>query len=277
MADPEVDMTAGLLALDHQLLELLESLQPEDWLRPTVARRWNVKDVAAHLLDGNLRALSMLRDGYRTPFRETGSHEELVAYLNELNQDWVHAAGRLSPRILIFLHQVTGPLYCSYMASLPPLDKAAFAVTWAGQTQSTNRMHIAREYTEKFLHQQQIRDALGRKGLLNVEFYHPFLEICMLALPHTFREVRAAVGTNLSVTISGEGGGTWWLSNSPSGSWELCPPGTGVPEAAVEIPGTEAWKLFSKSIRAENIKDSIFIRGDRGLALTALDMVSFMA
>jgi Mycothiol maleylpyruvate isomerase N-terminal domain len=46
------------------LVDLLESLPVEKWARQTVARLWNVKDVAAHLLDGNIRILSMLRDGY---------------------------------------------------------------------------------------------------------------------------------------------------------------------------------------------------------------------
>ena len=58
--------------LDCLLLELLRSLTPADWQRPTPARQWTVQDVAAHLLDDSLRTLSMLRDGHfgaawRTP------------------------------------------------------------------------------------------------------------------------------------------------------------------------------------------------------------------
>jgi uncharacterized damage-inducible protein DinB len=52
--------------LDAKLIELLRSLSPDDWNKPTVARLWTVKDVAAHLLDGNLRMLSRARDGYST-------------------------------------------------------------------------------------------------------------------------------------------------------------------------------------------------------------------
>ena len=50
--------------LDEKLLEILRSLSPQDWERQTIAPLWKVKDVAAHLLDGNMRALSMLRDNY---------------------------------------------------------------------------------------------------------------------------------------------------------------------------------------------------------------------
>lgn len=43
--------------LDQKLLELLWSLDAEDWEKPTIAPLWCVKDIAAHLLDGNIRAL----------------------------------------------------------------------------------------------------------------------------------------------------------------------------------------------------------------------------
>jgi len=42
---------------------LLRGLSPADWNAPKLAGAWTVKDVAAHLLDGNLRTLAMLRDG----------------------------------------------------------------------------------------------------------------------------------------------------------------------------------------------------------------------
>jgi len=47
--------------LDEKLLTLLRSFQPDDWAKPTLAKRWTVKDVATHLLDGNIRMLSMAR------------------------------------------------------------------------------------------------------------------------------------------------------------------------------------------------------------------------
>jgi len=49
--------------LDDKLIELLRSLQPIDWDKPTLAKRWTVKDIAAHLLDTNVRSLAM-RDGH---------------------------------------------------------------------------------------------------------------------------------------------------------------------------------------------------------------------
>ena len=46
------------------MIELLRSLPPDEWEIQTVAPAWKVKDVAAHLLDTQLRKLSLVRDGY---------------------------------------------------------------------------------------------------------------------------------------------------------------------------------------------------------------------
>lgn len=47
--------------LDKMLIDLLNSLREEEWDTQTVAKLWKVKDVAAHLLDTNLRTLSISR------------------------------------------------------------------------------------------------------------------------------------------------------------------------------------------------------------------------
>ena len=58
-------LTAHLFpVLDAQLIDLLRSLAPDEWERQTIAPRWKVKDVAAHLLDTQLRKLSFGRDAY---------------------------------------------------------------------------------------------------------------------------------------------------------------------------------------------------------------------
>ena len=65
MKDQILLSTSKLLPiLDRKLIELLSSLTPDEWNAQTVAKRWKVKDVASHLLDGNLRGLSITRDHY---------------------------------------------------------------------------------------------------------------------------------------------------------------------------------------------------------------------
>jgi hypothetical protein len=42
---------------------LLRGLGPDDWGRPTACALWTVKDIAEHLLDGNLRRLWFMVEG----------------------------------------------------------------------------------------------------------------------------------------------------------------------------------------------------------------------
>jgi hypothetical protein len=120
--------------LDLKLIELLKTLSPSDWDRPTVARLWSVKDVAAHLLDGNIRMLSFSRDSHSAPpDREISSYKDLVGYLNQFNADWVKACKRMSPTVLVNLLETTGQQYSEHVATLDLHAEAMFPVAWAGE------------------------------------------------------------------------------------------------------------------------------------------------
>ena len=96
-------LTAHLLPIvEARLLELLRSLSADDWEKPTIAPAWKVKDVAAHLLDTQLRKLSLVRDGYAAgPPPRFASRDEFLAFINGLNRDGVEMYRRLSPAVLI--------------------------------------------------------------------------------------------------------------------------------------------------------------------------------
>jgi len=88
--------------LDDKLVHLLKSLSPEEWEAQTIAKKWKVKDVAAHLLDGNIRLLSVQRDRYKGDIPPAiNNHSELVNWLNEMNATWVAASKRISPQVKI--------------------------------------------------------------------------------------------------------------------------------------------------------------------------------
>lgn len=271
-----IDVVDLLPVLDEKLLQLLKSLTTDEWQKKTIAKLWTVKDVVAHLLDGNLRILSILRDNYSGEKPTIHSYQDLVDFLNRLNADWVKAMKRVSPELLIFLLEVTGPQFYNYFKSANPFDKSLFAVDWAGETESKNWMEIAREYTEKWLHQQQIRDAVGKQGLLILELYYPFIDIFMLALPHTFRSVTADNGTTIKITITTDIGGSWFLTRTDS-KWTLTKDCLQVPVTEVAIDPDISWKLFSKSLRPEQIRDKVEIQGNQKLGEAVLTMVSVMA
>jgi uncharacterized protein (TIGR03083 family) len=270
------DVVHLLPQLDDELLSLLRSLTPEEWQMPTIARLWTVKDVVAHLLDGNIRILSLLRDDWWGEKPEIHSYQDLIDFLNRLNADWVAAMRRVSPAMLVYLHEATGKLFCDYYRSVDPSAPAVLAVNWAGEEKSTNRMHLAREYTEKWLHQQQIRDAVNKPGILNRQFFYPFLDTFMFALPHTYRAVDAAEGTVIKLEVTTDAGGSWFVVRN-DGRWQLTKEVAEQPTTEIIIDPDTAWKLFSKSLRPEQVRGSVIIKGNNGLGEKALEMVSVMA
>jgi hypothetical protein len=258
------------------LLDLLRSLSPEEWHAQTIAKKWKVKDVVAHLLDGNIRNLSTLRDGYFGESPVINSYHDLVDFLNKLNADWVQAMKRVSPAMLITLLEITGPPYYAFYKSLDPYATSGFAVDWAGEATSRNWFHIAREYTEKWLHQQQIRDAVHKPGLMVREYFYPFIDTYMRALPHTYRNMDANPGTSITIIIPGVMGGQWSLQRTAE-RWESVSTPPVDPAATVTIEPDIAWKLFSKSWRPADVIDRIIMDGDASLGRQALEMVAVMA
>lgn len=125
--------------IEAKLVELLRSLTPEEWDRRTIAPQWRVKDVAAHLLDTNLRKLSMVRDGYfgESP-GQIQSYQDLVGFLNRLNADWVQAMRRVSPRLITDLLEWSAPMVYEFTRGLDPMAQASFSVAWAGEEKSLN-------------------------------------------------------------------------------------------------------------------------------------------
>jgi uncharacterized protein (TIGR03083 family) len=262
--------------LEEKLIQLLHSLTAEEWSKPTIARLWTVKDVAAHLLDGNLRVLSHLRDNYfGDPPATIASYNDLLLYLNKLNADFVTGMKRVSPATLLQLMESTGRQYCAQVASLEPFATALFAVSWAGDTVSPNWFHVAREYTERWHHQQQIRDALGKPGIMQRELYHPVLATFMLALPYTYRNTPAAPNSLVKISITGEAGGDWWLIKKDD--WQLTMEQDLPVAAHTSIDGTIAWKLFTKSWRRKDVENYITVEGDLSLGAPVLEMITVMA
>ena len=84
----------------RELVSLLGGLTEEEWRLPTAAPKWNVKDVALHILGGDVGNLARRRDGFSLT-ADLSSYEKLVAFINEINASWVLAGQRMSPRVLI--------------------------------------------------------------------------------------------------------------------------------------------------------------------------------
>ena len=257
------------------LLDLLSGLSAEDWSKPTACALWSVKDIAQHLLGGDVSILSRKRDAFLFTGGPIQSWDELVTLINSLNDQWVKATRRLSPRLLCDLLRLTGTQVCECFQSLDP-DALGEPVNWAGPGPAPVWLDLAREYTERWHHQQQIRDAVGKPGLKQPKFFAPALDAFVRALPHTYRDVQAAEGTAVALTISGDSGGRWSLLRE-QGRWNHYLGLDQDAQAEVVMDQEVAWRLFTKGISKHEARNRVTISGDQTLGLKALEMVSVIA
>jgi len=262
--------------LSGELIGVLKSLEYEDWERATACAGWSVKDVAAHLLGGNLGRLSERRDKPLQAEKDELSFEELVKLIDEENEEWVRAARRISPRLLVEFLELTDPRVYQHFKSLRMDGVARTPVSWAGEVQSPSWMDIAREYTEKWLHQQHIRESVGRGLLTSREWLFPVLDTFLRALPHTYRSIQAEEGSSIGVHIDGEAGGDWCLLRQ-EGVWHLYSGTAPGALAFVCMDQDLAWRLFTKGISPEVAQQRVHIEGDRSLGEGIMQMVSIMA
>lgn len=257
--------------LRRELLSLLKGLSDEEWNKPTAAAKWNVKDVALHILGGDVGNLSRRRDAFSLK-ADLSSYEKLVAFINEINASWVEAGQRMSAPLLIDLLEHVGRQADEYFAGLDPFAIGG-PVDWAGNEPMPVWFDAAREYTERWHHQQQIRDATGRRGLYERRLFEPVMNTFVRALPWSFRGVAAANGTTVRLALYGVLEKEWSLIRGAQ-NWELSEGHHGGRATDVRIAAEDAWKIFTRGIPRADALARAEIRGDRNLAEKVLETVA---
>ena len=112
-----------LFDLERQrLLDLLRSLGEAQWQLPSPCPGWSVLGLVTHLLGDDLSLISWQRDDHHGTVPPDGLDEPgFIAWLDDLQVEWVHAARRLSPVLAVELLKWTGNRTTSTIAA-PGLD-----------------------------------------------------------------------------------------------------------------------------------------------------------
>lgn len=257
------------------LSDLLSGLPADAWEQPTAAPGWTVKDIALHLLQVDLSQLSGKRDGYDPVEATVENWDDLVRYINWLNERWVTAMRRTSPRLLRDLLRFTGDQVSDFFRTRD-LRALGGPVDWAGPSPAPVWLDLAREYTERWHHQQQIREAVGKPGLREPRYFAPVLDAFVRALPHTYRQVAAPAGTLVALTLTGDSGGRWSVRRE-AGQWALYVGAEPSAQAEVVLDQISAWQLFTKGLSPEEARTRATIRGSEELGKKVLETVSIIA
>lgn len=258
------ELGAGLVAL-------LSDLTTDEWQKPTVHRDRDVKDLASHLLDTAQRRLAMQRDGWFAESPAAFDWDSLVAFIQRVNREWMDATRRLSPRQLVEqMSRVEGELL-ELLRGLEPHGRAIFSVAWAGEHVSENWFDIAREYTERWHHQQQIRDALGRPGFDGPRFRSPVIATFLRGAAHAYRNVDAEVGTAIAIDVDDE---HVTVVRGEAG-WTLGPRAR--TDASIALGADEAWRLWTKGLGAADARARARTSGPDVLVAPIFGYVAIMA
>jgi uncharacterized protein (TIGR03083 family) len=263
--DAPVEDVRPLLAEERRdLLALLASLTPHEWSAATAAPAWSVKDLALHLLDDDLGWLSRGRDLDRSGLLDMSDHSTFVQALAAKNQAWVDGAHGLSKRVVIDLLEWSGQQMDSYYASM---DLGADGwVSWASDGPVPVWFDVAQDLTERWVHQQQMREAIGRVADYAEKYLPSVLRTFVWAVPHQYR-VAAEAGTVVAIDLGS--GGSWSITRTVDERWTLDEGSATTASARVQANEDLAWRWFTG---AAVERGAIAMQGSPALVEPLLDV-----
>lgn len=257
-----------------EFLKVLYALPEDAWARPTACPGWTVKDVALHLLADDVGYLSRHRDNDGITFK-VDDWDELLRRINDQNERWVQATRRISRALLLSLLAFTGEQLHSFLAGVD-LQAESAPVAWAGPQNAPRWLHVAREFTEYWMHYQHILEAVGVTRFRERRYLHPVLSAFVHALPRTYSGVTAPPKTCIRFEITGAAGDSWALVREAEG-WALYAKSDLPPACAVTMDADTAWRLFTKGIDKSAARERTQIEGDVALGSILLDTVAILA
>jgi len=243
MAWLRVDSAHLLPWIRRSLTGLLRTLGPTQWGAPTVCGDWTVGDIAAHLLAVELGNVSQRRDSAHARQSDPDGDLSPGEWLATFDDQWVVAARRLSPRVLVDMLDLAGIWFEDHVSGMR-LDGMGPPVGWAMPQPAPLWMDIAHEYTQRWVYQQRIRDVVGEPGLLEPTYLAPAIATFVNSLPGAFDGIAAPRDSVVGIDVSGEAGGSWHLVLDGE-DWDLRAGAHRMANAHVTMTDENAWRVFT--------------------------------
>jgi uncharacterized protein (TIGR03083 family) len=235
---------APLLGLERErLVELLESLGPDEWHRPTPCPGWDVLGLTTHLVGDDVFLLSSQRDGHLGSIPPAGVDEAgFVSWLDGVQDEWVRAARRVSPRVALDLLRWLGPQVDALVAGQDASVLDAH-VSWAAREPVPRWLDHARELTERWLHRQQLLEAVDRPTDRRADLADPVLDTLRWAFPFRVASHARPAGSTVAVAA----GEHRWFLVSDGTEWDFGAAG-GPVLAELRFTTEQAWRLPSNNL-----------------------------
>jgi uncharacterized protein (TIGR03083 family) len=269
-----LDLTPMLAPERAALLELLRGLSAEDWLRPTECPAWNVKEIALHILGDDFSLLSRQRDASTdslTLFAAEHPGLRFRELLDGFNEQWVNASAFFSTELVIDLLRLVGEwseaLYCGVGLDTVSHEPVTF---FASNVPSPYWQVVAREYVERFVHQSQIRRAIGAPELEG-ELVTAAARVVVHALAAWLRDDAPAVGSTISIDIGAAGMWTWRREHD---HWSVVDGAAATPAVCIRVPPERTVAVLSRGVTPDEFAEAITLTGDESIARDALDVIT---
>lgn len=237
-----------LIGLERaRLLEGLATLREVDWQKPTPCPEWNVLELCSHLVGVDLSSLSRHRDHHLgTPPPSGLAEAEFIGWIDDLQLEWVKAARRLSPPVVVDLLAWAAPQLVEMFAR-EDANALSAPVAWAGPDPQPAWLDQLREVSEYWIHRQQLLEALGRPSDLRSDLVGPVLDGLRWAYPFRLHQIDGEPGDTVVLAITGPYAATWYLVATGEG-WEFrSEPGPRV-VASLSMTTEQAWRLLTNNL-----------------------------
>ena len=249
-ARPEHDYAALFTLERDRLSELLAGLRSADWQRPSPCPGWSILGLCCHLLGDDFGTLARHRDGHHgTPPPEGATEGEFIAWLDDMQAEWVRAARRISPRLVTDLLRWTAPQVADTFRREDPQARTA-SVSWASSGPVPAWLDQARELSEYWIHRQQLLQGLGHPSDLRADLAGPVLDGLRFAYPYRLAQAPAWPGDTVTITVTGPVARTWHLVAADDGGWQFGDePGPRL-AASLTLSTDQAWRLLTNNLPA---------------------------
>jgi uncharacterized protein (TIGR03083 family) len=269
-ADPPIDF-APLFRLERsRLLGLLAGLSPEEWQLATPCPEWTVLGLTGHLVGDDLSLISWQRDHHHGTPAPAGLDEAgFIDWLDDLQREWVHAARRISAALMVQLLAFLDDPVAATIAGQDPRARTA-QVSWAGDEPQPAWLDHGRELSERWIHRQQLHEALGRPSDLRADLAEPVLDTLRWAYPYRLGQVDRPPGTALSIEVEGDGLRRGWCLVRTERGWMFDDDRVDHRlDATVTMSTEQAWRLLTNNYRVD-VHRPIDVDGDPALTAVVL-------
>jgi hypothetical protein len=174
------------------------------------------------------------------------SEQEFISWLDELQTEWVHAARRLSPHLVTDLLEWTDSQVVDIVNAEDPSAPSA-RVSWASTHLVPVWLDHARELSERWIHRQQLLDAVGRPSDLRQDLADPVLDGLRWACPFRLDSHQRPGGANVEIRVAGPEVTCRWNLASDGTNWHFRPAIDGPLVAQMQLTTEQAWRLLSNN------------------------------